>query len=103
MAEGSSGNTSDPQSSSQDGPSSGSFSALSSVASPIATVCATGISLLCIALISYAWLLTDRFKGAPWWAAPAGIVIAAIPGGALGRALSQVGKAAVDRIPLIRK
>lgn len=77
--------------------SSGSPSSSSPLA-PAGTLYATVISLTTIAIITYAWF-SGRLALAPWWAAPAGIVIAAIPGGAMAGVLGQVGRAALDKIP----
>lgn len=59
--------------------SSGSLSFSSSRESPAALACATTISLSCIGVLAYAWLATDRFVSAPWWAGPAAVAIAALP------------------------
>lgn len=45
----------------------------------MANVFATIISLASILILAYAWVFTDRFHSAPWWAGPLGIVIAALP------------------------
>lgn len=62
-----------------DSDSSGSYSSWPSRESLAALVCGTAISLTSIAVLAYAWLVTDRFKAAPWWAGPAAIAIAALP------------------------
>lgn len=59
--------------------SSASSSFSSSRESPLALACATSISLTCIGVLAYAWLATDRFASAPWWAGPAAVAIAALP------------------------
>lgn len=58
--------------------SSGSSSS-SSQGSLAALVCGTLISLTSISVLTYAWIFTDRFAAAPWWAGPAAIAIAALP------------------------
>lgn len=59
--------------------SSGSGSSSSSRESLAALVCGTLISLTSIFVLAWAWLVTDRFQGAPWWAGPVSVAIAALP------------------------
>jgi hypothetical protein len=59
--------------------SSGLHSSSSSRESLAALVAGTAVSLASIAVLTYAWLATDRFRDAPWWAGPAAVAIAALP------------------------
>lgn len=61
------------------GGSSDSLSSSSSRESLAALAAGTAISLTSIAVLAYAWLATDRFQAAPWWAGPAAVAIAALP------------------------
>lgn len=58
---------------------SASSSSSSSRESLAALVAGTVISLTSIAVLAYAWLATDRFAAAPWWAGPGAVAIAALP------------------------
>lgn len=64
---------------SQSSDSSGLHSSSSSRESLAALVAGTAVSLACIAVLAYAWLVADKFRDAPWWAGPAAVAIAALP------------------------
>lgn len=55
-----------------------------------ALVAGTAISLASIGTLGYAWLLTDRFAAAPWWAGPVAMAIAALPTGVRGALVKSV-------------
>lgn len=75
---------------SEDSDSSGLHSSSSSRESLAALVLGTVTSLCSIATLAYAWLATDRFQAAPWWAGPTAIAIAALPTSVRAAAVKSV-------------
>lgn len=91
-----------PESSSSGSPSSGSYGSSPTRPSRVATMSGALVSLTVIAIITHAWF-TGKLDHAPWWAPLGGLLIAAIPGGVLGReigrAVTSVGSQLVERLP----
>lgn len=57
------------------------------------------LSWATFALITYAWLWTDKLDRVPWWGPVGALVLNSLPGGQLGDLLKVVGLALVDKIP----